>query len=458
MDENKTPTEMFVENLKEALEPGYRRLHSDRYIQGMIGIVLNQRLPEPIRDSLLMMTHFGYGPVRQGSMQVALKDGAVHLQVDLDVMDAFLRLRGFVDEETIGREIANMLHHELAHILLGHLDGANEEFQDPMMILAKEIAVNDGWLSLGPTIYPFVKLGALPYGERVLEYGKTNQLPDEWLQNYFLVYQALSEVAPRAYLIARSKLNELWQELNPQEIHDLAPGPDEMLVLVIYDEGKATVFPVVLHPEAEPSDVKDIHEAVRHELLDSGNYQYDHTQGAYRYSPKGFAEAERVIRMKSYRVPWHLIRRLFGVKRVLGYDRRRGHLYPPDEAPLVTKRFEKKQVYVFYDSSGSIPDEVLSKFIGTVRRSPFRVVEKYFSTQISDNPHTGGTDFKCIEEYLLEMDTYPDTVVVLTDGYAEANFKPKYPERWYWIVNGSTEVPLKIGGTVIEVQEQQSFV
>ena len=56
------------------------------------------------------------------------------------------------------------------------------------------------------------------------------------------------------------------------------------------------------------------------------------------------------------------------------------------------------------------------------------------------------------------MDTYPDTVVVLTDGYAEANFKPKYPERWYWIVNGSTEVPLKIGGTVIEVQEQQSFV
>ena len=455
---SRSATDRFVGYLADALQPGYRRHHSDRYIQGLVGLVLNQHLPAPIRDSLLMMTIFQYGPVRQGAMQVALKDGGIYLTVDLDVLDAFLRLHDTLGDQRISVEIANMLHHELAHILLGHLDGAPEEFVDPLMILAKEIAVNDGWLRLEETVYPFVRLFSLPYADKVLRYAEENGFPEDWLQNYFLVYQALGTVASRAYLIARSKLNELWQELNPQEIHDLAPGPDEMLVLVIYDEGKATVFPVVLHPEAEPSDVKDIHEAVRHELLDSGNYQYDHTQGAYRYSPRGFAEAERVIRMKSYRVPWHLIRRLFGVKRVLGYDRRRGHLYPPDEAPLVTKRFEKKQVYVFYDSSGSIPDEVLSKFIGTVRRSPFRVVEKYFSTQISDNPHTGGTDFKCIEEHLLSLDTYPDTVVVLTDGHATTNFTPKYPERWYWIVNGSTEVPLKIGGTVIEIQEQESVL
>jgi len=391
-------------------------------------------------------------------MQVALKDGGIHLTVDLDVLDALLRLRDTLGDQKIGTEITNLLHHELAHILLGHLDGAPEEFADPLMILAKEIAVNDGWLQLTETVYPFVRLFSIPYADKVLRYAEENSFPEDWLQNYFLVYQALGAVAPRAYLIARSKLNELWHEIDPQQVRDLAPGPEEMLVLVVYDEGKATVFPVVFHPEAEPSDVKDIHEAVRHELLSSGNYQYDHTQGAYRYSPEGFAETERVIRMKSYRVPWHLIRRLFGIKRTLGYDRRRGHLYPPNEVPLVTKRFERKQIYVFYDSSGSIPDEVLSRFIGTVRRSPFRVVEKYFSTQISDKPHTGGTDFKCIEEYLLEMDTYPDTVVVLTDGCAEANFKPKHPERWYWIVNGPTEVPFRIGGTVIAIQEQESML
>jgi hypothetical protein len=326
------------------------------------------------------------------------------------------------------------------------------------MILAKEIAVNDGWLRLGETVYPFVRLRSLPFGAEVHRYAEENGFPEDWLQNYFMVYQALGAVAPRSYVLARAKLAELWEQLNPRQIRDFAPGPDEMLVLVVYDEGEASVYPVVFHQSTNPSDVKDVHEAVRHELLDSGNYQYDQVTGSYRYSPQGFEEHERVLKMKSYRVPWHLVRRLFGIKRMLGYDRRRGHLYPPDEMPLVTKRFDRKTVYVFYDSSGSIPDEVLGKFIGTVRRSPFKVVERYFSTQVADKPHTGGTDFKCIEEYLLGMDTYPDTVVVLTDGYATANFTPKYPERWYWIVRGDPSVPRRIGGTVIEVQEQESVL
>jgi hypothetical protein len=405
-----------------------------------------------------MMTHFVYGPVRQGAMQIALKNGGIHLTVDLDVLDAFLRLRDTLGDQRIGAEIANMLHHELAHILLGHLDGVPEEFADPLMILAKEIAVNDGWLQLGETVYPFVRLFSLPYGNKMLRYAEENGFPEDWLQNYFLVYQALGSVAPKSYVVARAKLAELWKELNPNQIQDFAPGPDEMLVLVVYYEGKATVYPVVFHHATDPSDVKDVHEAVRHELLDSGEYQYDQTTGSYRYSPQGFQEHERILKMKSYRVPWHIIRRLFGVKRTLGYDRRKGHLYPPDEMPLVTKRFDRKTVHVFYDSSGSIPDEVLGRFIGTVHRSPFKVVERYFSTEIRNEPHTGGTDFKCIEEYLLEMDSYPDTIVVLTDGYATANFTPKYPERWYWIVRGDPSVPRQIGGTVIEIQEQESVL
>jgi hypothetical protein len=455
MDELQTKLSEYIE---ESIKPGYRRHHTDRALQGLLGIVLNHRLPAPVRDSLLMMTHFEYGPVRQGAMQVQLKDEAIYLRVDLDMIDAIVRMKAHVAGDIIDTELANLFHHEMAHILLGHLDGPKEEFLDPIMTLAKEIAVNDGWLRLGPTIYPFVRLGSLTFYDRVMEYSEDNPLPKDWLQHYYKVYKALAAVAPRVSLIARSKLGELWEELKPEQIHDLAPGPDQMLVLVVYDEGEATVYPVVIQEPGDNSLLRDIHEAVRHELLDSGLYQYDHQNSCYRYSPEGFSEHERVIRMKSYRVPWHMIRRLFGVKRVLGYDRRRGHLYPPDEAPLVTRRFERKCVYVFYDSSGSIPDEVLSKFIGTVRTSPFRVVEKYFSTQISDKPHTGGTDFKCIEEHLLSLDTYPDTVVVLTDGYAEANFKPKYPERWYWIVKGSIDVPTRIGGTVIEITEQESFV
>lgn len=478
---------------------------SPQAVRGQFSIFGFSELPAPIADAILMLAHVEYHQMDEGAMAVRLdpKRHMIFLDVDIRYLVPFLIMQKS-DSSLFKREVGRLLHHELAHILLGHLDGLEWEFADPMMVLAKEIAVNDGWLRIDSSVYPFVRLDAFPFADKVRKYAEEHNYPDDWLQRHLLIYRALVNTVDSATMTTKGAVSELlqrWSEyfdnqrgssaggnqssdedsenttgastdqsgeskqsqtqVGGFQVHDhTGPLPDSAQVLVVRQGNEVHIFPVVPHP-APSSDthqmIQDVHESLKDSLLQDGHYQYDTLEQSFRYSPDGFAEKDRIITQVSYHVAWHEIKRLFGVKKSLGYDRRTGHLHPPDESPLVTKRPVRKTVYVFYDSSGSVPDEVLSGFIHTARRSPFRIKEFYFSTQVTDHPHTGGTDFKCIEEFIQEQGDYPDTVVVLTDGDAAANFHPQYPERWYWIVKGNPSAPEKIGGKVILIKERSSF-
>lgn len=450
----------YLQRLEGSLS-GRSRAVPDQYLKGLLSLVLSSHLPQPLVDSVFLLTRLVYTRLEDGPARVVWdpQSSLIRLEIDLRWLDPLASvLQRYPDQ--LATELAHIAHHELAHILLGHLDGPDWEYTDPMMVLAKEIAVNDGWLRLGDTVLPAVKLDQFEFGERVLEYARTHQYPDDWLQRHLLVYRALVACAGNVGTVRKGELAELVRRwgLESLPIRDHAPSvPDHVEVLVVADSNAVSVYPlprsVVAPGGSGQAGVLDaIRDTVLPELLGSGLYQYDQIERQFRYSPSGFAKSERNIRPTTYRVQWHRIRRILGVRYGLGYHRRLGHLYPPDESPLVATVRARKTVTVFYDSSASVPDEVLSRFVGTMRRSPFRIEEHYFSTEVTDEPHTGGTRFRCIEEFLLQRESYPDVVIVLTDGqdYGEP-FTPAYPERWYWIVYGDPQVPRRIGGEVIEV-------
>lgn len=443
--------ELLLEYMAEAMEG--KRYFSDSVLTLTVSIALNEHLPAAIRDSILMLTRIVYTKL-QYPMAVQLENNSLKLLIDLRYVDAIRRLG-----DASAGELCNLLHHELAHVLLGHVDGPLHEFADPVMILAKEIAVNDGWLALGDTICPLVRLSDFAFADEVYRYAQEHQYPKDWLQRYRLVYKALVAVGGNVAYGTRGELSSYLARwgVSGAPIQDYTDGQDDTQVLIVYDGSTVSLYPVTMLSPADPDQLHRIHESVRDELVSAG-YQYDATSGEFHYSPQGYSADERLITYKSYRVPWHEIRKVFGIKRTLGYDRRRGHLYPPDEAPMVHHNIARKTVYVFYDSSGSVPDEVLSGFIGTMKRSPFRIKEHFFSTKVTLEPHTGGTDFECIERYLLKQERYPDIVVVLTDGLDSKVFSPKHPDRWHWVVYGDAETPRKIGGKVFLVEEVSSYV
>lgn len=453
--------ELFTRFLRETM--GGRRFNPDRRISGLVSIALQRYLPRPIAESLLALTHFRYVSGLDSAMQVELdrQHSIIVLRIDVPFLDALLA----ASEQDFITEVSHLFHHELAHVLLGHLHGPLEEFSDAMMTIAKEIAVNDGWLRLGDTIYPFVRLDNFPFADAVRQYARECGYPDDWLQNYLLVYRALVSTVGNAAFVRRGDIPDLLRRWGAQDapvIDHTGSLPFDAQVMVIYDSVQVQIYPVTpLQGDGsldQSQGLRRIHEMIQPILLEDGKYQYDPARNGFRYSPDGFSPGDRVVRIRGYRVPWHLIRRLFGVRSVLTYNRRYGHLYPPDQVPLVSKQVTPKTVDVFYDSSGSVPDEVLGGFIGTMRRSPFRIREHYFSVQVTNHPHSGGTSFQCIEEYLLQQQEYPDIVVVLTDGQDHGPpFTPRYPDRWYWIVYGDTSIPERIGGTVIRIEDAYSY-
>lgn len=446
-------------------------------------------LPQEIADSLLLLTELKFRPIHDAPMAVSIssENKGIQLWVDdemLDLLAIWMRENGFIrdyKDERLFRECAVLYQHELAHILMGHLfDSSN----DPITVEAKEISVNDGWLRVWQdkgtdTVYPFVSLKTQGLWDEAHDIARELSLPDYWLQRYDMVRTVLLHLQGehRTLLVQKGKVPSVLEEWGMSDIpvHDMAPmiGDDGVVLLVVNTkwrnlkpESTAYLYEVQLQSgnsdgsgggsAPEISTLIEIHDSIKQTLLDTGKFQYDSLNRGFRYSPTGFEEHEREIRAAALHVNWSLIRTLLGFRRTLGYNRRRGHLYPINEQPLVTSRTVRRQVSVFIDSSGSVDDELLSEFIGTVKRSPFPVEIKYFSTRVADKSHTGGTDFKCIEDYLLQRDRYPDTVIVVTDGYAEANFHPQFPKRWYWIIQGDTSAAKEIGGTIIPVREVQS--
>jgi len=129
-------------------------------------------------------------------------------------------------------------------------------------------------------------------------------------------------------------------------------------------------------------------------------------------------------------------------------------------------RDEMIDIVVFYDASGSITDDMLKEQISEVKgiteQFPnFKITLGTFDTKVhnvqiytSGNLDDivdykihggGGTDFKCMFDYLKNNDILPDQMIVFTDGLPWDSWgDPNYTDV-VWVLHGTTEIEPPFG-------------
>ena len=112
----------------------------------------------------------------------------------------------------------------------------------------------------------------------------------------------------------------------------------------------------------------------------------------------------------------------------------------PAPGPTIA-RDRKPTIWLFMDVSGSCihMKEDFWAAKESIPKSLFNVRTFIFNTEVNEVKNKnfrggGGTSFRCIENFLMTQDKYPNYVWVLTD--AEGG-RPnlKYPKRWYWFLD-----------------------
>ncbi len=359
-------------------------------------------------------------------------------------------------------QMAVVTEHELWHILRGDVfdRGLLERYvNDPLFMAAVECAINEGHIGierirqadLHTSIINFDSFGVR---SEVMQYASAQNWDAEWIRDHNRIYEALKQfitqvsVSPcgngkvKITLQKGDQTTEIEVDLDKlsQEQSEAASRHDQDAL----DKANELRRNVIIQ--------------IQNELERSGKFDIDPYTDQVRYSPHGFSEEERHLhKHRAIVLDWGKIYNLLGLERGWGYNRRIGHMTPI----LVRSKLTPRRIAAFVDSSGSVPDDLLSRFIATCKQSPYNVDIKYFSTQISDKPHTGGTSFQCIEEYLRTLPRYPDLVLVLTDG---EDFGPDFtilhPKRWYWVVyddragdmNSRLARVRRLGGTIINAR------
>ncbi|MFK0108267.1 hypothetical protein [Streptomyces sp. NPDC091217] len=143
----------------------------------------------------------------------------------------------------------------------------------------------------------------------------------------------------------------------------------------------------------------------------------------------------------------------------LVYPKKRGALLAAlGQDPMLARRgpVRDKVLVIAYDTSGSMPDQVidwLTRLVGRIDGvaahwlsfdavvMPFRPGERVYGG--------GGTSFQVVADYVegrtevagRRCEVTPDAVVVLTDGYAPP-ITPAEPEKWIWLItDGGNDWP-----------------
>ncbi len=127
------------------------------------------------------------------------------------------------------------------------------------------------------------------------------------------------------------------------------------------------------------------------------------------------------------------------------------------------KNIYRLKVLVGLDTSGSIDDEILSMFFGQVERIKMMGLDIQIAECDCSLGNTykyrkppkkisgrGGTCFKPVFAYAKKFK--PDVVIYLTDGYAEKNWKSKFPTMWV-ITPGGDLTGFKFG-RVVEMKKK----
>lgn len=425
---------------------GLELTHPLSKLNTLVNHVLLEQFSTEEMEGLQCLVRPSFGAVRTGAMMVALDKfhNLIRLVIDPSylcaILDAAERLG--LPPYVVQTELRWLLRHELWHVLLGHNYIPLQYANHPLCQIAIETAVNDGVLRIGTLepAYPFLclsRIGLLPQAQEVAQ---QLALPSDWLCDFRDVLRVLERLHALHVL-------EAWLEQDEQG--------QPVLVVQNRTLGDTYRFERYAHGDSQQVESPDEVDGFLRELLPhlSHRFQYDPLRTRYRYSPEGYAPGERIIRPRAVHLPWHQIAHLLESDRRSGFDRRRYHLYPRDQQPLIGRQRRKPgEILVYIDSSGSVDDELISTFIGMAARSPYRVRIFYFSTMVQEHPHTGGTDYRCILSHLQQRlesgDPIPKAVLVFTDGRAEPVQVP-WPQRWYWVVVGDDSVPRRCGGKIL---------
>ena len=101
----------------------------------------------------------------------------------------------------------------------------------------------------------------------------------------------------------------------------------------------------------------------------------------------------------------------------------------------------EKKVWIFYDTSGSIPREMVDRMAAVTGRVDGCEIKYHsFTTEVIPMDSldefkyaSGGTSFHCIDEYVMAQDELPDSIIIVTDGYAP-EIIPSWAHLAIWVV------------------------
>jgi len=138
-------------------------------------------------------------------------------------------------------------------------------------------------------------------------------------------------------------------------------------------------------------------------------------------------------------------------------------ILPVKEVSKQNKFGEKPVIFMALDTSGSIGEAELSKFLSEVQgiclnAMPERVDLLYWDTDVASHEiYTqeklstlssstkpaggGGTDVSCVSKYLKDNQIKPECVIVLTDGYIYGDWGTWNAPVLWTIVGGNKVVP-----------------
>jgi predicted metal-dependent peptidase len=313
-------------------------------------------------------------------------------------------------------EIGAVLHHEVLHVVFGHLFAKREDFPDrTARMIAEEVTVNE-WV---PEKLP---------GEPIL-LKDFPALPP--MEDTDTRYQRLAKKRSAAPDLDSLDDHDVWQEAR-------ASGRlGEAVVMSAVRRAVAMLTPEEM--ERIPAGLLDaIHDAAR---------------GA-----AAGRSVEKLGAAGTPTVPWQTLLRRFVCRAT---DRAPSYLRPPRRFPDLVgivpgsaRHMSKPRIMAVIDTSGSMTAELLALIAGELR-SMSRVREVVvvecdaaiqrtypFKGELGEVHGRGGTDFRPPLEPAVLAKIRPDIVVYFTDGEGPAPARaPRVPVLWCLTPGASSPVP-----------------
>ncbi|WP_316766122.1 vWA domain-containing protein [Streptomyces sasae] len=347
-----------------------------------------------------------------------------------------------------------VLFHEARHLVHRHLLADAELREDPVFMLAAEIAINHvALVRLGREALPLLDGRPTGVDPRRVYDAYRQDLTAHGLEP--LAFEVFIETDMRIY-------GELKRMCDPPVPPPLCPHLVAGLVPADQETVDAVTSSALLNSLLA---ARRGHAGAERELLDLMSRTEEGSARAAKLWGNLGAGVLRGETTRTRTVDWWqrwlvdvLGSRLRDGERLV-YPKKRGALLAAlGQDPMLARRgpVRDKVLVIAYDTSGSMPDQVidwLTRLVGRIDGveahwlsfdavvMPFRPGERVYGG--------GGTSFQVVADYVegrteaagRRCEVTPDAVVVLTDGYAPP-ITPAEPEKWIWLItDGGNDWP-----------------